>query len=170
MHLLKRSHSNGHGGHEITRTGSHPGSGEWGLPRLYQEVNQFFERLRRQMIGGQALASSGPVLENWPAIDMSEDEKALTIRADVPGLDAKDLDVEVSGERLTIRGSREDEMSENRGGVYFRERRSGSFSRTLTLPAYANVEELNAKYEKGTLTITVPKMPGQETKRVQIKG
>jgi HSP20 family protein len=105
---------------------------------------------------------------NWPAIDMAEDENAVTLRVDVPGLDEKDLEVEVSGNLLTIRGAREDEWSDKKHGVRRRERISGSFARTITLPSYVDTQKIEAKYEKGILRINVPKIPGQGPKRVRV--
>lgn len=104
----------------------------------------------------------------WPAIDVAEDEKAITVRADVPGLEPADLDVEVSGNLLTLRGKREDEWSESKAGVYRQERRSGSFARTISLPTYVQADKIEARYDKGTVTVTLPKQPGQGPKRVNI--
>jgi len=109
-------------------------------------------------------------LAPWPAVDVSEDDHAVTVRCDVPGLDAKDLDVQVSGNLLTVSGSREDEWSDKKRGVRRQERVSGSFSRTITLPDYVDAEKLEAKYEKGTLTITVPKVPGKGPRRVTVQA
>jgi HSP20 family protein len=109
-------------------------------------------------------------MTNWPAMDLAEDDKAVTIHLDVPGLDAKDVDVEVSGNQLSIRGQRQDEFKQEEKGVYRRERYSGSFARTITLPSYVDSGKVDAKYDKGTLTITAPKIPGQGPKRVQVKS
>jgi HSP20 family protein len=105
---------------------------------------------------------------NWPAIDMAEDEKAVTLRVDVPGLDEKDLDVSLSGGTLVISGSRADEWEDKGKGVFRRERVSGSFSRGVQLPSYVDPDKLEARYEKGTLTLTVPKVPGKGPRRVRV--
>lgn len=109
-------------------------------------------------------------LDNWPAIDISEDEHAMTVRCDVPGLDVKDLDVQVSGNVLTVSGSREDEWKGKKHGVQRRERVSGRFSRTVTLPSHVDGTKVDAKYDKGTLTITVPRIPGAGPRRVLVKA
>jgi len=107
----------------------------------------------------------------WPAIHVAEDEKNLTLRVDVPGLRAKDLEVEVSGDLLTIRGQREEEWNDQkRGGSYRHERFAGSFSRTITLPSYVNADKIDAKYDQGVLVITVAKVPGAGPKRVAIRS
>jgi HSP20 family molecular chaperone IbpA len=105
---------------------------------------------------------------NWPPMDMAEDEKSITLRVDVPGLGPEDVDVEVSGNRLTVRGSRQEEHKDDRRGVYRHERRSGSFVRTVTLPSYADGGNVEARYDKGVLTITMPKDPQKGPRRVRV--
>jgi len=177
MNLIKRwrGHDQPRGGQPIVRRKQR--EDDWGLSRLRQEMDKAFERVWREFGRGwpastlarmPGLLSSFRGLAEWPAIDMAEDEKNLTLRVDVPGLDPKDLDIEVSGNLLTIRGQREDEWSQTRAGVYRRERRSGSFARTITLPNYVEPDKVQAKYEKGILTITIPKIPGKGPKRVKV--
>ena len=159
------------------------GRSEEGLARIRDfrdKIDNAFDRIWRQWDRDPwsalktlpqqfgSLAHFGGGLANWPAVDMAEDEKSVTLRVDVPGLDEKDLDVEVSGNLLSIRGSRQDEWDENKHGVRRRERISGSFARTLTLPSYVDAQKIEARYDKGTLHITVPKVPGQGPKRVRI--
>jgi HSP20 family protein len=84
-------------------------------------------------------------------------------------MDAKDLNVEVSGNTLTVSGSREEEHKEEKEGYRRQERTSGSFSRSVTLPTYVDAGKVNAKYADGVLTVTVPKVPGQGPKRVTVK-
>lgn len=109
-------------------------------------------------------------LSSWPAIDVAEDEKLLTLRVDVPGLKPNEIDVEVSGNLLSIRGERTEELKdEKRGGTYRHERFSGSFSRTVTLPSYVNADKVDAKYDKGVLVLSIPKIPGAGPKRVVVK-
>lgn len=108
-------------------------------------------------------------LAPWPAIDMNEDEKAVRLSVDLPGVDAKDIEVNVSGSQLTIRGSREEEKKSKNGGVWRHERHEGSFLRSVTLPSYVDPAKIEAKYDKGVLTVTVAKVPGAGPKRVPVK-
>lgn len=101
-------------------------------------------------------------------MDLAEDDKAMTLRIDVPGMEAKDVEIEVSGNQLTLHGQRTDEWSDNSGNVQRRERRSGSFSRTITLPSYVETDKIEARYDKGVLTVTVPKTPGKGPHKVQV--
>ena len=147
-----------------------------GLDRFREEIDRTFDRIWRDFDRGDPwsvlshLPETFGTLTDWPAIDMAEDDKAITLRVDVPGLDPKDLDVEVSGNVLTLRGQRTDEWSDDRKGVYHRERRSGSFFRTIPLPDYVEPDKIEARYDKGTVTLTVPKAPGKGPKRVQVKA
>ena len=90
------------------------------------------------------------------------------VEKSVPGLDEDDLEVHVSGRQLTIHGSRTDEWDDSRHGLRRRERVSGSFTRTITQPPYADTQNIEARYEKGTLHITVPKLPGHAPRRVKV--
>jgi HSP20 family protein len=114
-------------------------------------------------------AFEGLDVPEWPAMDVSEDDKAVTFRVDLPGLGPKDVEVEVSGDRLSIRGTRREERTEGDGGRERRERFVGSFARTVTLPPYADGEKAEASYDKGVLTVTAPKVPGRGPRRVAVK-
>jgi HSP20 family protein len=103
------------------------------------------------------------------AIDAAEDDKQITLRVDIPGLDPKDVEVEVADGLLTIKGSRQEEKTEGNGGPYRHERYSGSFTRSLTLPSYADAQKVAARYDKGVLTIEVPKVPGKGPRKVPIQ-
>ena len=135
-----------------------------GLERAFNRTYSAFERNPLSIFSD---------LPSWPAIDVSEDEKHLTLRIDIPGLRPADVDVEVSGNLLTIRGQREEELKDpdrpGRDSSYRHERFSGSVSRTLTLPAYVSAEKIDAKYDQGVLELNVPKIPGAGPKRITVK-
>jgi len=137
-----------------------------GLSRFRHEMEKALDRVWREF-DRDPWAPLSQVSE-WPAMDVAEDEQKVTLRLDVPGLDAKDLDIQVSGTQLTVKGSRQDEWEDTKQGIHRRERRSGSFTRTVTLPSYVDPNQIEARYDKGTLTLTVPKIPGQGPKRVQV--
>jgi HSP20 family protein len=151
------------------------GGADTGLARFRDEMDRVFDRAWRDF---EELArnpwSALPTFDDrgdwpqWPAIDVAEDEHNFTLRADVPGLGPDDVEVEVLGDTLTIRGQRQDEWSDDGRGVKRRERRCGSFVRTITLPPYVDPEKVQAKYDKGTVSITLPKVPGKGPKRVNV--
>jgi HSP20 family protein len=92
-----------------------------------------------------------------PAIDMTEDEKAYTITAELPGLDAKDVDISMSGNTLVLKGEKRQEKEEKDKNYYFSERTYGAFQRAFELPATVDRDKVSAGYAKGVLTITLPK-------------
>jgi HSP20 family protein len=149
------------------------GGGIGRLADYRRQIDKAFERLWRDfeqdpLATVSALPARLGSLAEWPAVDIAEDDKAVTFRVDVPGLDPNDINVEVSGNLLTIRGQRADEWTEKQRGVRRRERVSGSFARTITLPSYVDASKAEASYQNGTLTITIPKTPGKEPKHVPV--
>jgi HSP20 family protein len=105
-----------------------------------------------------------------PAADLVEGDNAFEIRMDVPGLEAKDIDVQVHGNTVTLSGQRKEEKEE-KGKTYHRvERRSGSFSRTLTLPCAVNEDEVAAEYTQGVLSVKLPKCEEAKSKKIAVKG
>jgi HSP20 family protein len=92
-----------------------------------------------------------------PAIDIVEKDKAFEVTAELPGLDAKDIDVQLANGMLTIKGEKQEEKEEKTKDRYVSERRYGSFRRTLQVPAGVDAEKIEANYKSGVLTVTLPK-------------
>jgi len=92
-----------------------------------------------------------------PAIDMSEDDKAYKISAELPGIDAKDVDISVSGDTLVLRGEKRQEKEEKDKNYHFSERAYGSFQRAFALPDGVARDKIAADLSKGVLTLTLPK-------------
>jgi HSP20 family protein len=105
-----------------------------------------------------------------PSIDISETDTEIQIAAELPGIEEKDIQIDVSGNMLTIRGEKKSETETKDKSYHLVERSYGSFSRSLELPAGVNTDAIAAKMEKGVLTVTVPKPPQAQSKRVEIKG
>jgi HSP20 family protein len=104
------------------------------------------------------------------AFDVKETPEAFVFYADVPGLKEKDLDIQVSGNRLTIRGKRETELKEEIGHTYYAcERSFGSFARSFTLPDSADIEKCSADLKDGVLTLTVAKKASERPRNIAIK-
>jgi HSP20 family protein len=168
MQLMKRNNKKGDKSEPAERALAKPGEWSQGLSRLREEVDQAIERAWRAFENG--LLPAMPEIRPWPPMDVSEDEKTVTIRVDVPGMSASDIDVEVSGNQLTVKGKRGEEKTEKDGGVRRHERRTGEFLRSITLPAYADAEKVDARYDTGILTISVPKIVGKGPRRVAVKA
>jgi len=107
---------------------------------------------------------------NWaPSVDISEDDKAFTLLADIPGVDPKDIDISMEKGVLAIKGERQSENVEE-GENYRRvERQSGQFYRRFTLPDTADADKIEAKSEHGVLTITIPKQEVAVSRRIEVK-
>ena len=134
-----------------------------------REIERALDRAWGAFEGARLGAFGGFDVPEWPAIDVSENEKAVTYRVDVPGLGPKDVEIEVSGDLLSIRGKRQEERTVGNGQTR-RERFSGSFARSVTLPPGVDGEKAEASYDKGVLTVTAPKVPGKGPTRVEVKA
>jgi HSP20 family protein len=107
-------------------------------------------------------------LTAWaPAVDILETEHELVVKADLPDVDPKDLDIRVENNILTIRGERKFEKKVNESNYLRVERAYGSFARSFSLANTVNTEAIKADYQNGVLTLTVPKR--EEAKPKQIK-
>ena len=96
--------------------------------------------------------------ENWtPEVSVFENDKLYTVTLDIPGVEKKDVNIEVEGSSLIVSGKRE-KANEKDMSLYYSQTRYGNFSRTFNLPEEINVEKINAKYKNGTLVLTLPKM------------
>jgi HSP20 family protein len=107
-----------------------------------------------------------------PAVDLSEDEKAYKITAELPGIDAKDVDVSVSGDMLVFKGEKHQEKEEKDTSHYLCERSYGAFRRAFRLPDGVDRDKVAADFAKGVLTITLPKTPEaqKQSKKIEIKA
>ena len=103
-----------------------------------------------------------------PAIEVTEREGKYVVRADLPGLSAGDVKLEITDDAIVLDGERKIEHDETKGGVHVSERRYGRFYRTIPLPEGAKAEEARAKFENGVLEVTVP-VQEQQTRRRQIQ-
>ena len=101
-----------------------------------------------------------------PAVDVEENEASFTIRADLPGIDEKDLEITVHEGVLTLSGKREDTREEERANL--RERRFGAFSRRFRLGNQVSAEGIEASYKNGVLTITMPKKEEVKPRQISV--
>ena len=104
-----------------------------------------------------------------PAFEVKETKDAFEFRADVPGIDAKDIDVKLTNNRLSVSGKREAEKSDKGETYYNYERSYGSFMRAFTLPEGVNGEAIQADLKDGVLKIVLPKKPEAKPRQVQVK-
>ena len=105
-----------------------------------------------------------------PRMDVHETDSAYVVQADLPGMSIEDIDVQVEGSTLLISGERKSEQISPAGHYAHHERTFGKFQRVFTLPAVVKVDEVNATYAHGVLTVTIPKVEEARTKRIAIQA
>ncbi len=110
-----------------------------------------------------------PISAWAPRVDVKEEAERFLIRADVPGVDPRDIEVSVEDGVLTISGERKTEEREESAGWTRVERHSGRFHRSFTLPETVNAEGVSAKGEHGTLEISIPKQAKAQPKKIEVK-
>ena len=106
-----------------------------------------------------------------PAVDLTEDEKAYRIAAELPGMDEKDVEVAISGDTLTIKGEKRQEKETKEPNFYLSERSYGSFQRAFALPDGIDRDKIDARFAKGVLTVILPKTAEvqQQSKKIEVK-
>lgn len=129
------------------------------------EVDRVFDRFLSDPWG----AFDGSATRDWaPAVDVKEDDKSITIRAEIAGVDPKDVDISISGDRLTIRGEKREEHDEEKAGVHHSERRFGYFERSVQLPQSVDVDNVSADQKNGVYTIRLKKTAAAQPKKIQV--
>jgi len=104
-----------------------------------------------------------------PALDVSEKDDAIVVRAEMPGMKTEDIEVSVHGNTLTISGEKKEQF-EDKGETYYRsERRYGSFRRDIPLSAAVDTDKIEATCRDGVLTVTLPKSEKAKPKRIEVK-
>lgn len=145
--------------------------------RPFRELAPFkeFERVRREMDrlwdsfleGG--LRKRGEEGEWLPSLDVAETKNELVVKAEVPGMDPKDIDISLSDGVLTIKGEKRQEKEEKEADYHVVERSYGSFMRSVQLPKEVQSDKISASYKNGILRITLPKSEEAKKKEVKIK-
>lgn len=137
------------------------------LNRFHNEVGRLYDEL------GVSRSSdydcSNVVTSSWtPAVDIREEDDRFVLYADVPGVDAKDIDITMDEGVLVIKGERNSESKEELEGYKRVERVRGSFYRRFSLPDNANAEKISAKNDNGVLTVVIPKQEKAQPKRIPV--
>ena len=133
---------------------------------LRDEMNRLFDNFW----SGDFLPERFPFARAFPTLDVTETEDAVLVKAEIPGLEAKDIEVTLSGDVLTLRGEKKEEKEENEKNVHHREVRYGAFSRSIQLPAGVEGDKVSAECKKGVLRITLPKTEKERAKKIVVKG
>jgi HSP20 family protein len=107
--------------------------------------------------------------ERWsPSVDIKEEEDRYIVTADVPGIDPKDVEITMEKGALTIRGERRSEHEEHEKGLHRMERSYGSFVRSFSFPDSVDVDAIAASGKHGVVTVSIPKKPSEQAKRIAV--
>ena len=134
-----------------------------------REVSTFrrqMDRLFDSFFGREPFLGSRE--RSLPAIDVAETPEEITVKAELPGMEEKDISVSLSGENLTVKGERKSEKEEKDKSFHRIERWYGAFERVIPLPVSVEAEKIRAEYKKGVLEIHLPKKPEVKPKKIAI--
>jgi HSP20 family protein len=143
--------------------------------RGFYDTQSEVDRLFNEMLGGLSRRrgrQGSQQLSQWaPAMDVLTKDGDLVIRAELPGVKLEDVDVTLQNGVLTISGEHKVDQEEERGGYHVRERRYGSFRRSMTLPEGIDESKIHARFEDGVLEVTVENAAIEQTpRRIEIEG
>ena len=144
------------------------------LPSLSRGMDQFQANIRRMFenpfAAAEAIAAFPQPIGWMPPVEISESPSELTLSAELAGMDPKDVHIELDGDVLTLRGEKQSERKEGEEGkeYYLVERSYGAFQRSFTLPSSIDPEKIRADFDKGVLTIHLPKTALAKTRGREI--
>jgi HSP20 family protein len=144
------------------------GGGLAPLSELRHEIDRMFDAFTRDPWG--SLTEFGANKAWFPAIDVSENDQEIIVRAEVPGVDPSELDITVTGDRLTLSGEKKESTERKDKDSYQSETRYGSFSRSVDLPSGVDTEHVTADHANGVVTIKLKKTAAATSKRIQVKS
>jgi HSP20 family protein len=140
------------------------------LVALRGEMDRLFDSFFREPFGGLDWSPWGAGADKWsPAIDIAENEKELTVRAELPGIDPKDMEINVTGNQLVISGEKRESSETQQKDFCHSETRYGSFRRSIPLPDGVDTEHVDAQFANGVLTLHLQKTAPAATKRIEVK-
>jgi HSP20 family protein len=144
-------------------------------PRLnWSSPFEELDRMRRQMALLSEGLTTGPWREStagvFPLINVTEDEDNYYVRAELPGMKADELDINVTGDTLSIGGERKLPVEDEKAKYHRREREAGRFSRIVSLPAQVDTSKVDAKTTDGVLTVVLPKAEETKPRQIAVKA
>lgn len=138
---------------------------------LYNQLTKEINRVLESNLGAGEEDNSSVVTSHWtPAVDIREEPERFVLYADVPGIDAKDIEITMESGVLTIKGERKLESQEESEGYTRVERSRGTFYRRFSLPDSADPERVSAKGQNGVLEISIPKHEKLAPRKISVEG
>lgn len=137
----------------------------WG-GNLRREMERFFDRF-----GEPAWEPFETMTGDWaPRLDVSEEKDAMVVKAEVPGVDPKDIEITLTGDLLTLKGEKEKETEEKEARYHHVERTYGAFLRSVRLPMAVDGSKVTATFKNGVLVVTLPKTPAAKGTVIPVKA
>lgn len=135
------------------------------LERVRREMDRFWDSFFEDRP-----ARRGEEGREWlPSLDVSETDKDIVVRAEIPGIDPKDIDISLTNDLLTIKGEKQQEKEEKDENYHLVERSYGSFTRSVRIPGQVQNDKIGASYKNGILKVTLPKSEEAKKKEIKIK-
>lgn len=146
---------------------ANPGASLSPFQRMRLDVDRLFDRFFQDAWDFRNWGySSG----DWaPALEVRETDNAFQVRAEIPDVDPKDIEIQVHDNVLTLTGKRETKQESNENGAHYSEIRYGSFHRAIPLNTPVNPDAVSAEYAKGVLTIDLKKVEAKKAKKISVK-
>lgn len=133
----------------------------------YFRLQHSMNRLFNSVLGDRSYEEDSPC--DWaPAVDISETNDQISIKADIPGMNKDEIKIVVHENTLTLKGERHSEKKEEKTNYYRMERTCGSFYRSFTLPSMVNSSKIKANYVNGVLEVSLPKVEEAKPKEIEI--
>ncbi|MCR4328102.1 MAG: Hsp20/alpha crystallin family protein [Patescibacteria group bacterium] len=133
-------------------------------------AHRFFDGDFWDPFGDRTSFALSPLRPSFPKVDIAETESEVTITANVPGIDPKDIEIDVNEDSISLSGKISKEEEEKDAKVYRYEREYGEFRRAFSLPVRVDAEKVVAKSKNGVLTITLPKSGAEKKKKVEVNA
>jgi len=132
---------------------------------IQRDINRLFDNFFRGGVQGDETFSS-----YWtPAVDIAEQENEYLVKMELPGVNKEDVKISLESNILTIRGEKKQEKEEKNKSLHRVERSYGSFQRSFTLPTSVKSDKIDAFFEGGVLSVTLPKMEEAKPKQIEVK-
>ena len=159
---------------QVQTTPTAPAPARAGRPDMLRTFRGEMDRLFDHFFTGFSLPSlSFPELPRlpMPASDVTETDTAWRVTAELPGMSEKDVELALSGDTLTIKGEKREESTRKEANTTLCERSYGAFERSFLLPEGIDRDKIEAQFDKGVLTVTLPKTPAaqQQTRKIDVK-
>ena len=145
-------------------------SREQSMLPLRREVGNLFDRFFRDPWGVSDLDDVVPALARMPRTDLLDSENEITLTLELPGVGPKDVDIEVTGDMLTVRGEKKHEREDRNKSYHYVERQFGAFCRSVPLPKTVDTDKVDASFNDGVLTLRIPKRPDAKPRKVKVRN